>query len=78
MNDKDLKEFVKLQATQPETENSWNLKLAEIDETTYDLSVKNPNTPEETPLRAPEEIIQEMKSLDAETNQLLTEIEELI
>lgn len=78
LNDKDLKEFVKLQVIQPETEKSWNLKLGDIDETTYDLSVKNPNTPEEAPLRAPEEILQEMKSLDAETNQLLTEIEELI
>lgn len=78
LNDKDLKEFVKLQTTQPETEKSWNLKLANIDEATFDLSVKNPNTPEEAPLRAPEEILQEMKNLDAETNQLLTEIEELI
>lgn len=78
LNDKDLKEFVKLQATQPETEKSWNLKLADIDENTFDLSVKNQNTPEEAPLRAPEKILQEMKSLDAEINQLLTEIEELI
>ena len=78
LNDKDLKEFVKLQTTQPETEKSWNLKIAEIDEATYDLSVKNSNTPEEAPLRAPEEILKEMKSLDAETNQLLTEIEELV
>ncbi|MCM4159390.1 SAM-dependent DNA methyltransferase [Antarcticibacterium flavum] len=78
LNDKDLKEFVNLQPTQPETEKSWNLKLADIDETSYDLSVKNTNTPEEAPLRVPEEILQEMKSLDAETNQLLTEIEELI
>lgn len=78
LNDKDLKEFVKLQSTQPETEKSWNLKLAEIDEATYNLSVKNPNTPDEAPLRTPEEILQEMKSLDQETKQLLTEIEELI
>lgn len=78
LNDKDLKEFVKLQTTQAETEKSWNLKLAYIDENTFDLSVKNQNTPEEAPLRDPEEILQEMKSLDAETNHLLTEIEELI
>ncbi|UBZ08271.1 type I restriction-modification system subunit M [Salegentibacter mishustinae] len=78
LNDKDLKEFVKLQLSQPETEKSWNLKLGDIDDTTYDLSVKNLNTPEEAPLRAPEEILQEMKSLDKETNQLLTEIEKLI
>jgi len=78
LNDKDLKEFVKLQSQQLETEKSWNLELSEIDEATYDLSVKNPNTPEEAPLRAPKDILQELKSLDQETNQLLTEIEELI
>lgn len=78
LNDKDLKEFVKLQSSQPETEKSWNLKLSNVDDATFDLSVKNPNTPEEVPLRAPEEILQEMKILDNETNRLLTEIEELI
>lgn len=79
LNEKDLAEFVNLQKTTPETEKSWNLKLKDLqDLESYDLSVKNPNTPEEAPLRAPKEILQEMKRLDAETNQLLTEIEELI
>ncbi len=82
LNEKDLEEFVSLSAVEgfrPETEQSWNLKLKDLpDLETYDLSVKNPNTPEEAPLRAPEEILQEMKSLDTKTNQLLTEIEELI
>lgn len=79
LNEKDLAEFVKLQESKPETEKSWNFKLKDLqDLETFDLSVKNPNTPEEEPLRAPEEILQEMKSLDTETNILLTEIEGLI
>lgn len=79
LNEKDLAEFVTLQKDKPETEQSWNLKLKDLqDLETYDLSVKNPNTPEEAPLRAPEEILHEMKTLDAETNQLLTEIKELL
>src|SRR5690606_9669299 len=61
LNDKDLEEFVMLQKDKPETEQSWNLKVADIDETTCDLSVKNPNTPEESPLRAPEVILAEME-----------------
>ena len=78
LNDKDLAEFVKLQTTKPETEQSWNLKVAEVDEATYDLSVKNPNTPEEAPLRSPEAILTEMEILDAETNDILKSIKEII
>ena len=85
LNDKDMAEFIDLQnklvlsgVEGPETEQSWNLKVADLDETTFDLSVKNPNTPEEAPLRAPQEILAEMKSLDAETNDILTSIEELL
>ena len=31
-----------------------------IDQTTFDLSVKNPNAPEEAPLRSPKEILDEI------------------
>jgi len=78
LNDKDLEEFVTLQKTKPETEQSWNIKVAEIDETTFDLSVKNPNTPEEAPLRSPEVILAEMERLDSETNSILESIKELL
>jgi type I restriction enzyme M protein len=45
LNDKDMAEFVELQKKKPESEQSWNLKVADIDDSTFDLSVKNPNTP---------------------------------
>lgn len=78
LNDKDMEEFVTLQKTKSESEKSWNLKVADIDETTFDLSTKNPNTPEEEPLRKPEVILAEMEILDAETNTILQSIKELI
>ena len=78
LNDKDLEEFVSLQTTKPETEQSWNVKVAEIDETTFDLSVKNANTPEDAPLRSPENILAEMSRLDMETNTILESIKGLI
>lgn len=78
LNDEDMQEFVKLQATKPETEKSWNLRVADLDEATCDLSVKNTNTPAEAPLRSPQEILAEMESLDAETSSLLSSIKELI
>lgn len=78
LNDKDLAEFVELYKTKPETEKSWNLQIADVDTATYDLSVKNPNTPEEAPLRAPETILEEMVALDEETNSILSNLKDLL
>ncbi len=78
LNDKDMAPFVAGQKTKPETEQSWNIRAADIDEATFDLSVKNPNTPEEAPLRAPSEILSEMEQLDKETANLLRSIKELL
>jgi len=78
LNDKDLAEFVALQKTMPETENSWMIKSADIDESTYDLSVKNPNVPEEAPLRSPSEILDEMVVLDKETQEILDVVRGLV
>jgi type I restriction enzyme M protein len=44
----------------------------------FDLSVKNPNTPEEAPLRSPQEILDEMTALDEDTKELLDGIRELL
>ena len=61
LNDKDLTEFIELQKTKPETEKSWMFKIGDINEESYDLSVKNPNLPEEAPLRDPKDILKEME-----------------
>lgn len=78
LNDKDLEEFVRLSLSKPETEKSWNLNVSEIAGTSYDLSVKNPNKPEEAPLREPVLILEEMQVLDAETADLLQSLNELV
>jgi len=78
LNDKDLAEFIKLQKTQDESEQSWNINIADVDKATFDLSVKNPNTPEEAPLRSPQEILTEMEILDLETKDILASIKELV
>ncbi|UWX54898.1 type I restriction-modification system subunit M [Maribacter litopenaei] len=79
LNDIDLQEFIQLQETKPETEKSWNLDARTLSEADgYDLSVKNPNTPEDAPLRSPQEILAEMEALDTETNTILQSIRELI
>jgi len=78
LNEKDLADFVELQKTKAESENSWAVKIKDIDQTTFDLSAKNPNTPEKAPLQKPKEILKEMKSLDKESAAILNSILEMI
>jgi type I restriction enzyme M protein len=74
LNDEDLREFVELQATFAETEKSWLVDIADIDRETFDLSVKNPNKAEESPLREPQEILDAIAALDAESAEILAGI----
>ena len=78
LNEKDLAEFVTLQKTFADSDNSWSISVTELAEATFDLSAKNPNKKEETALRPPQTILQEMKTLDAETNTILNSILELL
>ena len=71
LNDDDLKEFVELQATFAESEKSWTVDGSEIDQSSFDLSVKNPNKAEEAALREPQEILAEIAALDAESAKVL-------
>ncbi|WP_338669394.1 N-6 DNA methylase [Pseudodesulfovibrio methanolicus] len=78
LNDDDLKEFGAMQASFADSEKSWTVDVADIDTSTFDLSVKNPNAPEEAPLREPQEILAEIAALDAESAELLAEIGEMV
>jgi type I restriction enzyme M protein len=78
LNEKDLADFVTLSATKANSENSWSIAVKDIDPTTFDLSAKNPNKKEETALRQPQQIIEEMKALDEESAGILTMIKGLI
>jgi type I restriction enzyme M protein len=78
LNEKDLAEFVEFQKTQKESENSWTVDISKLDQETFDLSAKNPNTPEEAPLREPKDIIKEMVDLDNESASILENIKSLL
>ena len=77
LNDDDLKEFVQLQKTFAESTQSWTVDATDIDPETFDLSTRNPHTPEQAPLRHPQEILAQIKLLDNETMQILKSIGEL-
>ena len=76
LNDDDLKEFVTLQKSKPETERSWNFSISNLN-TIYDLSVSNPNKPNETELRSPENISSSIQNLGEEANEILANINEI-
>ena len=78
LNDKDMKDFIALQKTKADSDNSWTININELDENTYDLSVKNPFIKEEAPLRTPTDILEDMKRLDDETKDILDSIGELV
>jgi len=78
LNENDLTDFVELQKTKAESENSWTVDVKNIDQTTFDLSAKNPNKKEATALRSPQDILEEMKSLDEESADILNSILELL
>ena len=74
LNDDDLVEFVALQADKADSGKSWSVAVDALDQETFDLSVRNPNATEESPLREPAEIIETMLERDAETAQILEDI----
>jgi type I restriction enzyme M protein len=78
LNEKDLEEFRELYKTTSESENAWKINVSSVDSKTYDLSVKNPNVKEEVDVRDPKAILEEMKALDNESQEILNSILELI
>ena len=78
LNDDDLKEFVELQATRANSPRSWCVDAAGIDQTTFDLSVKNPDGGEVVNRRSPQDILDEIAALDAESAEVLASVRELL
>src|ERR1019366_9202895 len=67
LNDDDLAEFVKLQKSFAVSPKSWSIDAKTIAPVTFDLSVKNPNGGEAVTHRRPEDIMDEIATLDAES-----------
>lgn len=78
LNENDLAEFVELQKTKADSANSWTVNIADVNKETFDLSVKNPNKKEEAQLREPKEIMNEIKTLDEESKDILKSVKELL
>jgi len=78
LSEDDLNDFVNFSKTQELSKNSWLLEPEKINQTTYDLSVKNPNQIEEDDKRTVNEVISEINNLEDEFKKTMKEIKDLI
>ena len=74
LNDEDLAEFLKLQKTKKDSDKSWSREVKDLDEETFDLSVKNPTSGEVVAHRKPEEILKEIHELDKQSGEILAKL----
>ncbi len=78
LNDDDLQEFVALQKTFADSSKSWSVDAATVNATTFDLSVKNPDGGEQAAHRSPQQIMDEIAALDAESAEVLAGLRVLL
>ena len=78
LNDADLAEFITLQKTFADSPKSWSVDATSIDAATFDLSVKNPDGGEVVTHRSPQDIMDEIALLDAESAGVLADIRALL
>lgn len=77
LTEDDLAEFVALQKTKAESENSWSIDVSTLGED-CDLSVKNPNKPEVVDERTPADILFKIDSLNKQSAVLIQQIQEML
>lgn len=78
LSEADLAEFVELQKTKGDSDNSWSLDVKEIDSKTFDLSVKNPKESKAYELRNPEVILGEIDSLNMRLDIIIDDIKKVL
>jgi len=78
LNDDDLAEFVELAKTKADSPKSWTVDADDIDPNTWDLTARNPDGGEEIVHRSPQEILDEIAALDAESAKVLARIRALL
>ncbi|HMO45312.1 MAG TPA: N-6 DNA methylase [Rubrivivax sp.] len=78
LNDEDLADFVARQKRFEDSARSWSVDMGAIDTGSFDLSVRNPNGGDVVKLRTPQEILDEIAALDAQSAEVLASIRDLV
>jgi type I restriction enzyme M protein len=74
LNDNDLIEFVTLQTDKSDSSLSWSLDVNSIDQATFDLSVKNPNTVYEEIHKTPDELLTRIEDLNTQSSDIILKL----
>lgn len=77
LNESDLQEFLSLQKSRKESENSWFVDTSTLGDD-GDLSVRNPNKVEKTDNRTPYQILEHITLLNEDNASLLNDIAKLL
>lgn len=75
LNSEDTKDFLERFKARNNSDNSWEIDSADLDQITFDLSVNNPNSKKVLDDRSPFEILTELKTLQVKAAEILTSIE---
>ena len=78
LNDADLAAFIAAQKTFADSAQSWSVDVSTVNASTFDLSVKNPTGGEVVAHRSPQDIMDEIAALDAESAEVLASIRALL
>ncbi len=78
LSETDLAEFVELQKTKADSANSWSIDVKNVYQSTFDLSVKNPNKNDEVVLREPKEILEDIAHRSKEIENQIKAIEKIL
>ena len=76
LNDADMSDFLSLVSDRATSAQSWRLSAAEVDSTSFDLTVRNPSAEGPAELAAPAELLQSLESLLDEEAMILKQIRE--
>ena len=74
LNEKDLEEFIELQRDFKDSTKSWSVSVSDVNQITWDLSARNPNSNEDNSVLDPQEILGEIEDLTAENKVIIDRI----
>jgi type I restriction enzyme M protein len=78
LNDRDMQDFLALASSRSESDLSWTVPVSDINDVTWDLSVKNPNRSNTIEHRTPSKVLEDLQQIDLETTLSLNRLRELL
>ncbi len=78
LSETDLVEFVELQKTKSDSDNSWSLDVEEVNRNSFDLSAKSPHINNDVILRGPSDILKDIITLDYQSMNLVENIKKIL